>query len=302
MQMTGPMAGDVTCPGEFEMGVEFSGGPSDECALACRLKHAFFFSDTRIWSSLVLVLFLHSVLACLLWYSPKPRFQNLKWIEVQLVSMEGGANGGGPGSGEKAAAREEAAGTGMSAAQETRRETAVRESRSLPAENKVDVRHRDHVKRHAEWAPAEQKEKEASDVLQPVAAESARDGAPGGSGRIAGAGDEAPGGEKGAGGEGNGPVERAFGSPDGPSFLHRVLPSYPALAKRLEKQGSVLLRVTIDERGRPAQVEVLQRAGFGLDEEAVRAVRESTFVPAKKGDKPLTCKALLTIRFVLKES
>jgi protein TonB len=97
-------------------------------------------------------------------------------------------------------------------------------------------------------------------------------------------------------------VERAFGSPDGPSFLHRVVPSYPALAKRLEKQGTVLLRVTIDDRGRPVEVEILQKAGFGLDEEAIRAVKESTFVPAKMDGKPLTCKALLPIRFVLKES
>ena len=97
-------------------------------------------------------------------------------------------------------------------------------------------------------------------------------------------------------------MDRAFGAPDGPSFLHRVVPSYPAFAKRLEKQGTVLLRVTIDERGRPAAVEILQKAGFGLDEEAIRAVKESTFVPAKRDGKPLTCKALLPIRFVLKES
>ena len=101
---------------------------------------------------------------------------------------------------------------------------------------------------------------------------------------------------------GKGPVERAFGSPDGPSFLRKVLPSYPAFARRLEKEGTVLLRVTIDERGRPVEIEVLKKAGFGFDEEAVKAVKDSTFVPAKKEGKPLTCKALLPIRFVLKSS
>jgi protein TonB len=78
------------------------------------------------------------------------------------------------------------------------------------------------------------------------------------------------------------------------------LPSYPALAKRLEKEGTVVLRVTIDERGRPVEVEVLKTAGFGFDEEAVKAVKDSTFVPAKIAGKPLTCKAMLPIRFVLK--
>jgi protein TonB len=74
------------------------------------------------------------------------------------------------------------------------------------------------------------------------------------------------------------------------------------LAKRLEKQGTVLLRVTIDERGRAAEVEILRKAGFGLDEEAVRAAKESTFIPAKRDGKPFTCRALLPIRFVLKDS
>jgi protein TonB len=46
----------------------------------------------------------------------------------------------------------------------------------------------------------------------------------------------------------------------------------------------------------------LKKAGFGLDEEAVKAVKDSTFVPAKRDGKPLMCKALLPIRFVLKES
>jgi protein TonB len=101
---------------------------------------------------------------------------------------------------------------------------------------------------------------------------------------------------------GSGVAERSFGSPDGPNFLNKVLPAYPALARRLEKEGTVLLRLTIDDRGRPVEVEVLKKAGFGFDEEAVRAVRSSTFVPAKKEGKPLACKALLPIRFVLKNS
>ena len=62
------------------------------------------------------------------------------------------------------------------------------------------------------------------------------------------------------------------------------------------------MRVTIDEHGRPVKVEVLTKAGFGFDEEAVKAVQGSTFVPAKKEGKTLACKALLPIRFVLRNS
>ena len=55
------------------------------------------------------------------------------------------------------------------------------------------------------------------------------------------------GGASGHGGTGNingpggsGTAEVAFGSPDGPRFLHQVEPAYPALARRLERQGTVL--------------------------------------------------------------
>jgi protein TonB len=122
-----------------------------------------------------------------------------------------------------------------------------------------------------------------------------------GAGTDASSGDEPPGGTvNGSGGKDS--LERTLGAPDGPSFLHKVVPSYPALAKRLEKEGTVLLRVTIDERGRPLEIVVLKKAGFGFDEEAVKAVKDSSFVPARKEGKPLACKALLPIRFVLRNS
>ncbi len=103
-------------------------------------------------------------------------------------------------------------------------------------------------------------------------------------------------------GSGGGSSEMGFGSSDGPRFLSKTMPAYPPVAKRLQKEGNVLLRVTIDERGRPVDVEIVKGAGFGFDEEAVKAVRCSTFVPAKREGKPLACKVLLPIRFVLKQS
>jgi protein TonB len=103
----------------------------------------------------------------------------------------------------------------------------------------------------------------------------------------------------GSNGSGGGSNERAFGSSDGPRFLRKTTPDYPSSAKKLQKEGNVLLRVTIDERGRPVDVEIVKGAGFGFDEEAVKAVRSSTFVPAQKGGKPIACKVLLPIRFVL---
>jgi protein TonB len=100
----------------------------------------------------------------------------------------------------------------------------------------------------------------------------------------------------------HGPVESSFGSGDGPRFLNKAAPKYPRLARELGKEGTVLLRLTIDERGCLLNVDVVKQAGSGFDEEAVRAVKSSTFSPAKKSGKPVMCRAQLPIRFVLRSA
>ncbi len=91
-----------------------------------------------------------------------------------------------------------------------------------------------------------------------------------------------------------------FGDVDGPRFLRRVLPSYPLLARRLGREGSVVLKLSIDETGRLVDVEVIEKAGFGFDRAAVEAVKKSTFLPAKRNGKPVRSEALLSVKFVLK--
>jgi protein TonB len=99
-----------------------------------------------------------------------------------------------------------------------------------------------------------------------------------------------------------GPVEASFGAGDGPRFVHKAMPRYPRLARELGKEGTVLLRLTIDERGSLTHVEVLRRAGSGFDEEAVRAARESKFSPARMNGRAVACRAQLPVRFVLRSN
>jgi len=99
-----------------------------------------------------------------------------------------------------------------------------------------------------------------------------------------------------------GPVDSEFNSANGPRFAHQIMPKYPRLARELGKEAVVILRVTIDERGRPIAVEAVKSAGSGFDEEAIRAVKGSTFHPAKWEGKPVICRAILPIRFELKGS
>ena len=97
-----------------------------------------------------------------------------------------------------------------------------------------------------------------------------------------------------------GPLEAGFGEGDGPRFQNRELPEYPPLARRWGKEGKVVLRLTINEKGELMKVEVLTGQGFGLTEAAVQAVKKSTFLPARQQGRPVACRAVLPILFVLR--
>ena len=111
-----------------------------------------------------------------------------------------------------------------------------------------------------------------------------------------------PGKGDGSGGRDGTLAEAQFGSAGGPDFLKKALPKYPRMARMMGKEGVVVLRVTIDEHGRAVEVEILNKAGCGFDEEAVQAVRQSVFTPARRDGRPVACKALLPIRFVLRNA
>lgn len=96
------------------------------------------------------------------------------------------------------------------------------------------------------------------------------------------------------------PIDVGFGSVRGPNFLHRELPVYPMLARRIGKEGRIVLRLTIDERGNLLNVEVIEKAGYGFTEAAIEAVKRSTFLPAKKDGKSIASWAILPIRFTLR--
>lgn len=98
---------------------------------------------------------------------------------------------------------------------------------------------------------------------------------------------------------GKGAIESVFGFADGPSFLKMVKPKYPRLARRLGKEGRVVLRLFIDEDGKLINVEIIKSAGYGFDEAAIDAIKASTFNPAKMRGTPIASKAVLPIRFRL---
>ncbi len=72
------------------------------------------------------------------------------------------------------------------------------------------------------------------------------------------------------------------GSDTQPEVASEFKPPYPDEAKKNEVEGTVVLKVTIDENGNVTEVKVLKGLGYGLDEASVAAMRKFKFKPATK--------------------
>jgi periplasmic protein TonB len=84
------------------------------------------------------------------------------------------------------------------------------------------------------------------------------------------------------------------------SVTRRVEPVYPPASRRLDEKGVVGLRVLVDERGRPREVQVAKSSGFDrLDEAAVTAVRRWQFSPAMQESRAVTAWTRVNVVFQL---
>jgi len=93
----------------------------------------------------------------------------------------------------------------------------------------------------------------------------------------------------------------SLGDAGAPRFIHRESPIYPFLARKLGKEGNVVLRLTLDERGGQRDIEIIEKGGFGFTEAAVQSVKKSIFSPALKDGKPAVSRVLIPVKFVLRE-
>jgi len=83
----------------------------------------------------------------------------------------------------------------------------------------------------------------------------------------------------------------------------RVSPVYPAASLRANEEGAVILRVLVDEQGRPLQVDVLKSSGYQrLDDAAKRAVGHWVFVPPKQDGQTVRSWSRVQVRFELKNA
>jgi TonB family protein len=102
-----------------------------------------------------------------------------------------------------------------------------------------------------------------------------------------------PGGEPGGADSGIGPGITV------PALLKEFEPEYSDEARKAKFSGTVVLAVEIDASGQPTNIRVNRSLGLGLDEKAVEAVRQWTFVPAKKDGQPIAVQAQVVVTFRL---
>lgn len=94
-------------------------------------------------------------------------------------------------------------------------------------------------------------------------------------------------------------VLRVGGEIGRPRQLHAPHPVYPELARRAGVEGTVVLEVRLDERGRVSEVTVLRGQRFGLTESAVDAVSRWRYEPARLGDRAVAVVMTVTVNFEL---
>lgn len=102
-------------------------------------------------------------------------------------------------------------------------------------------------------------------------------------------------------GSGNGPGLSASGAAlTQARYRDTPRPEYPESARRAGREGTVLLRVLVDDQGRSKQVEINNSSGSdALDRAAAAAIRRWRFYPARYGDRAVESWIKIPIEFAL---
>lgn len=83
----------------------------------------------------------------------------------------------------------------------------------------------------------------------------------------------------------------------------RTAPRYPPASRRLGEEGTVILRVELDEQGKVCTARISSSSGFArLDAAALDAVRNWQCTPAHRNGQPVRAVALQPFKFILQES
>lgn len=88
---------------------------------------------------------------------------------------------------------------------------------------------------------------------------------------------------------------------DQPELKKQVNPEYPTILKEAGIEGTVWLKVVIDEKGTVAKADTIKSDHPGFAEAALKAVRQWEFAPARKDGKPIKAEVTIPFRFKLSD-
>lgn len=86
----------------------------------------------------------------------------------------------------------------------------------------------------------------------------------------------------------------------GVAYLREPAPEFPAASRRLGEQGTVMVKVLVDEQGHAAEVQIHRSSGFNrLDRAASRAVAQAVFRPYSINGRAQSAWTIVPIHFKL---
>jgi len=84
-----------------------------------------------------------------------------------------------------------------------------------------------------------------------------------------------------------------------PRFIHKQEPIYPPLMRSLNREGTVKVKVLIDEKGNVRKVYLMQSLGDAFDKSAMDAMMHSKFEPGNINGKAVSVLLIIPVVFSL---
>jgi len=79
-------------------------------------------------------------------------------------------------------------------------------------------------------------------------------------------------------------------------------PEFSEEARHKPMNATVTVSLIVDQRGMPQNVHVTRGVGMGLDENAVKAVKQYRFKPAMENGKPVAVYLNVMVHFIIADS
>jgi TonB family protein len=96
------------------------------------------------------------------------------------------------------------------------------------------------------------------------------------------------------------PVTEVFRRGNGvtnPVPIYHPEPQYSEEARKVKRQGAVLLGLVVDANGHPRDIRVIRPVGLGLEEKAIETVTAWRFKPAMKNAQAVAMEAQVEVTF-----